>query len=181
MHAITSKSGKSITLRPPTMRDTQAMLDYITDIADEDIYVNANPADPYTLNDEKRFVESVIKKIETKQQVYVLAWDHDILIGSVSIETGSRRSKHKGTFGITLSNGYRSDGIGQQMAKYAIDQAKRVLNIRIITLTAFARNTPAIHMYQKLGFKQYGSLPGGYMYKQGYEDEVLMYKNLSIS
>ena len=178
MHTITSKSGKTITLRPPTLADTQIMLDYINTIGREDIYVNVNPNDLYTFEQEQKFVSDIIKKIKYRQQVYYLAFHHNLLIGSCSISKGQRRRKRIGIFGITLSKDFRSDGIGRRLSEYTIKNSHDLLNLKIITLTVFAANQPAIDMYQKLGFKQYGLLPRGLSYQDGYIDEVMMYKNL---
>lgn len=178
MHTITSKSGKTILVRSPQESDVQIMLDYINAIGMEDIYVNANPNDLYTFKHEDVFVKTLIKKISTNQQLYYLAFHNQDLIGSVSIEKGSKRSRHLGTFGITLSKEYRSDGIGFKLSQYAIKKAQKKLNIQLITLSSFEKNTPAINMYKKLGFVKYSHLPKGFVYKDGYENEVMMYKSL---
>ena len=49
MYTLTSKSGRTITLRPPQEGDTQIMLDYVNALGREDIYLNVNPDDLYNL------------------------------------------------------------------------------------------------------------------------------------
>lgn len=176
MNTITSKSGKTITLRPPTMDDIEIMLDYINGIGREDIYTNVNPNDLYTLEQEEFFVKDIVTKIERKKAVYYLAFHHDQLIGSVSVICQDKRQSHVAVFGITLIKDYRSDGIGEQLSQFIFDQAAKSLEIRLIILNVFEPNHIAYNLYKKLGFIEYGRLPKGLSYKGEYIDSILMYK-----
>jgi RimJ/RimL family protein N-acetyltransferase len=178
MYQFQSKSGKTITLRPPTLADVQIMLDYINEIGREDIYVNVNPDDLYIYVEEEFFVRDVVVKINLNKCIYYLAFDQNTIIGSCSIFKYDKRRRHLGLFGITLRKDYRNDGIGYQLSQIVINDAIRTLNLRTIILEVFAPNQVAYRLYQKLGFKEYGILPDGLSYKDGFIDGILMYKRV---
>lgn len=175
---ITSKSGKIITLRPPKEGDTQIMLDFINGIGKEDIYVNVNPDDLYTKEQEAVFLKSTLTQIENQTAIYYLAFDQGALIGTCSVHKGNKRRQHTGNFGIIIKKEYRGDGIGSQLAKLVIQQAVEKLKVSMIILKVFQPNELAIKIYENLGFKQYGYLPNGLSYKDGFIDEIMMYKTV---
>jgi RimJ/RimL family protein N-acetyltransferase len=83
---------------------------------------------------------------------------------------------HIGTFGISLLDKYRSQGIGYFFARQVILEAKEKMNdLRQIHLTLFSENQNAYNLYQKLGFKFYGKAPQALLYKENFQDEISMY------
>lgn len=178
MLTFTSKSGKTIILRPPLENDVQIMLDFINQIGREDIYVNVNPYNLYTFEQEYFFVKDTISKIKANQAVYYLAFDRDQLIGSCSVFKQDKRRRHLGLFGIILKQNYRQDGIGFKLAQAVIGQAIKILDLKTIILEVFEPNQIAYRLYRKLGFQEYGHLPQGLIYQDRYIDSILMYKHL---
>jgi len=47
-----------------------------------------------------------------------------------------------------------------------------------LTLSAFATNKPAIHVYEKVGFVQTGTIPKKHFKEGKYIDEIIMTKLL---
>jgi len=179
MYQIVSKSGKSFSVRPPRASDLYKMLEYINTLGKEDIYINANPQDLYTLTQEEAYLNSVLLKISLNQEVHLLAFDKTTLIGSVTLTRQDKRRRHIGVFGITLASNYRQEGLGFQLATLALTQAQKKIGITLATLTVFADNKPALALYHKLGFKKYGQLPQGLNYKSSFIDEIFMYLPLT--
>ncbi|KYH39487.1 MAG: GCN5-related N-acetyltransferase [Candidatus Bathyarchaeota archaeon B63] len=84
---------------------------------------------------------------------------------------------HVGDVGIIIKSGYRDLGIGTEIMKTLIDQARR-MGLEILTLTVFATNKRAIHVYEKVGFREVGRIPKA-IYRNGeYIDRIIMAKEL---
>ncbi|KKR63453.1 hypothetical protein A2210_02530 [Candidatus Woesebacteria bacterium RIFOXYA1_FULL_40_18] len=61
--------------------------------------------------------------------------------------------------------------------KLVLNEAKKLPKLKIVTLQVFAENGKAVKMYEDFGFKEYGRLPEGNLYKGKLVDDILMYKN----
>ena len=70
----------------------------------------------------------------------------------------SGHDRHVGTLGIVIRNGYRNLGIGTEMMKTLIKQA-RAMNLKLLTLSVYSTNQHAHHVYQSTGFVDTGRIP----------------------
>ena len=69
----------------------------------------------------------------------------------------------------------RGQHIGEQLICHCLAKGKE-LGFRILQFNAVVKINPALSLYQKLGFVELGTIPGGFLKKDGhYEDIVLMY------
>lgn len=70
----------------------------------------------------------------------------------------------------------RGQHVGEALVRHCL-QKGRELGFRILQFNAVvASNTPALRLYEKLGFTRLGTIPGGFLMKDGrYEDIVLHY------
>jgi ribosomal protein S18 acetylase RimI-like enzyme len=66
-----------------------------------------------------------------------------------------KKFAHQCLFGIIVSRPYRGKGIGRKLIEEAKKLAKEKFKIEILHLEAYEEN-PAIALYEKTGFKQYG-------------------------
>ena len=65
--------------------------------------------------------------------------------------------------------------IGEQLILHCLAMGK-ALGFRIFQFNAVVKTNPALSLYKKLGFVELGTIPGGFLMKDGhYEDIVLMY------
>jgi RimJ/RimL family protein N-acetyltransferase len=55
----------------------------------------------------------------------------------------------------------------------------KYLPYKLLTLNVYSLNIKAQKLYESVGFKRYGMLPGGIYYKGEYIDEIQMYKVLN--
>ena len=96
----------------------------------------------------------------------------------LQIKTGLR--SHVGDMGIIVLKEYRDIGIGTEMLTHLIAQARQ-RGLKIVTLGVFETNTRAKYVYEKLGFRECGRIPGE-IYKNGrYIDHITMVKILDES
>ena len=70
----------------------------------------------------------------------------------------------------------RGHQIGEARVRHCLQKAKE-LGFKILQFNAVvASNTPALNLYKKLGFVRLGTIPGGFLMKDGhYEDIVVHY------
>lgn len=178
MLSFTSNSGRLITLRPPQNGDEQILYDFAREIEAEDTYILLNPREPVTMEEEMKYLSDILSRIRVNWQIHYLIFHETRLIGSSQVSLQGRRKKHLGSFGISLLKAYRHDGIGTKIASFILNEAKSKLHLSSVILECFASNLVACHLYQKLGFIEYGRLPHGLQYKDTFDDAILMYRNL---
>jgi len=174
----TTKTGKSLTFRYPTIDDLQILTDYINKASAEKTFIRFQ-GEQTTLEGEKKWLESTIKSIESKKEVYLMAFVDNKLAGTSDIVQDSLTREHRGVFGIIVDSQYRGEGVGESLMQLVISEAKKNLKgLKIIHLECFAPNFIAQNLYKKMGFTEYGRLPGGDKYKGDFVDEILMYKKV---
>lgn len=73
----------------------------------------------------------------------------------------------------------RGLGVGRKMAEHSLSEARR-LGFRAIQFNfVISTNIAAIHLWEQLGFKIVGTLPGAFRHaKEGYVDVYVMFRSL---
>lgn len=73
----------------------------------------------------------------------------------------------------------RGLGLGEALVRHCLEKAKE-LGFGILQFNAVvSSNIPALNLYRKLGFTQLGTIPGGFLMKDGsYQDIIPHYKKL---
>lgn len=89
------------------------------------------------------------------------------------------RCGHIGNASYAVKRSCRGRHIGEELVKDCIKTAPR-FGFRILQFNAVVRtNTAALNLYKKLGFKQLGIIPNGFLMKDGtYEDIIPHYIEL---
>ena len=76
---------------------------------------------------------------------------------------------------FAVSSSSRGQHIGEAMVKDCMDQA-RTLGFRILQFNAVVEsNIHARHLYERLGFVQLGTIPGGFRMKNGHFENICPY------
>lgn len=172
----TSKKGNTFTIRYPIVADSEAMWKYINILSQERTYIRFQ-GEELPREEEDTFVVDLIKKIENRQALTLLAFHNDTLIGNSGITMHDKIDRHIGEFGISMAKDYRDEGIGSFLMDSVINEAvNHIPALEIVSLTIFANNERAQILYEKKGFIQYGNLPKGIKLEQGYVDHEFMYK-----
>ena len=76
---------------------------------------------------------------------------------------------------FAVSSGVRGRHIGEQLVLDCLKQAKE-LGYRILQFNAVVEsNIHARHLYERLGFTQLGTIPGGFRMKDGHYENICPY------
>ena len=69
MDVLVSKSGKKIELRRPKEDDVELLYDFAKEIEQEDTFILLNPDEPMTMEDEKKYVDGLVKDNSNKSKI----------------------------------------------------------------------------------------------------------------
>lgn len=176
---FTTKTGQSVYIRHPRKEDLAGLLTFINSLIKEDTWIMRS-GKKITRKEEEIFLTDTLKKIRKKEKYSLLAIIDGRIVGSAEIRRQSLRKHHVGEIGISVLAAYREAGIGTYLMKQLIQQAEQ-MELRLLYLHSFADNKRAIHVYEKVGFRLAGEVPGMLAYKGKYLGEVTMYLPLSIA
>lgn len=172
-----SKKGNTVLFRPFKLSDIEETLSYINKISKEDTFICLS-GEEITRDQEEKFLKETEQEFDEKKTIRIGAFLNGKLIGLCDIKKERQRASHVGVFGITIAKEFRQEGIGSALMDYVIKLAKDLIGIKIVRLGVFANNPGALHLYGKMGFLEFGKLPGGILYKGDYIDHILLYKQI---
>ena len=85
------------------------------------------------------------------------------------------RCRHISNASYAVSSSSRGKGIGEMLVKDCLVQAKNC-GFKILQFNAVVKtNTAARHLYEKLGFVQLGTIPQGFLMKDGSYEDICPY------
>ena len=141
------------------LKNAKKFQDFINSLVEENAMVKLNKKQG--LREETEWLKEKLKQIKGKKEVALIAESEDKIVGNTQIGLDWGRQSHIGDFGISIRKGYRDIGLGTYLAKEVIKLAKKELRPRpkIIRLSVYAANKPAIVFYKNLGFKKVAKIP----------------------
>jgi RimJ/RimL family protein N-acetyltransferase len=127
-----------------------------------------------TREEEARWLANQITGIERGSIVSVVAEVRGRLTGNRSVTRGSYEdTKRHGYLGIAISKKHRDRGIGLEMMRTLVNESRKA-GLKSIELEVFANNPRAIHVYERIGFKEAGRIPKKMLRNGKYIDSVVM-------
>ncbi len=118
-----------------------------------------------------------------ESQTYTgIAYDEDTgrLLGLYILHPNNvGRCGHICNTSYAVREGERGNHIGEKLVLHSMEQGKKE-GFRILQFNAVvSTNKAALHLYEKLGFVKLGTIPGGFLLKDGsYEDIIPHYRKL---
>ena len=125
-------------------------------------------------------IEGVKRKLalsrESENSIVLIALENEQIIARAELEGYyPARIRHRAKFSISVRKEYWNQGIGTEMIKRIVEQAKK-MKIRVIELEVISDNVRGIHLYRKMGFADIG-IYKEYFYVNGmFKDAVVMQK-----
>ena len=171
-----AKNGKKVVLRTLKWEDLDDNVELINSLVDEGAEINNYQK--VTRESEADWMGEQLVEIEKYNRFVLVAEVDGKVVANSRIMRGRGYTCYEGILGIAIKKGYRDLGIGTELIRILILQAEE-MNLKILTLTVFSTNKRAIHVYQKLGFKESGIIPNN-IFKDGkFIDIIIMFKELT--
>ena len=171
--SFTSKKGRQVVFRYPKEDDTKAMLEFINELISEDTFIEAH-SQFKTEEEEQQYLDSLLADIDMGKKVHLAVEVGGKYVGNAELRKLPHRKAHVGELRISLRKEFREEGIGTELMQTLIELGK-AMRLRLLTLYVFENNHRALHLYQKLGFRRAGMVPGAIYFKNEYIGEVKMY------
>ena len=164
----------SISIRPATPQDTEAIWEiFRAVIATGDAFV----FDPNMPRE-----EALAWWFAPQNQVYVAEHDGRIAGSYIIKPNQPALGAHIANAAYMVTPAARGLGIGKLMGEHSLAEAHRAgfraMQFNIVVST----NQPAVRLWQSLGFKILGTIPGAFRHSQlGYVDAHIMFRSLEES
>jgi ribosomal protein S18 acetylase RimI-like enzyme len=166
-----AKDGRKVVLRTPRWEDLDDFLELINSLVDEKADILRN--ERVSREEEIDWLSKVLSRLEKDETFYMVAEVNEKVVGVSEISTRSGYEKHVGVIGIAIRSGFRDLGVGTHMMQALVEQARK-MGLKVLTLSAFATNKRAIHVYEKARFVQTGSVPKKIFKDGDYIDEIIL-------
>ena len=175
---IKDKLGREVLLRTAKTEDASDLIKYLKTTSGETPFLIREPDEiTITLEKEESFIQD---KIDSERELMLLAYVDGKHVGNCSLMSLAtyKRYQHRCEVAIALYKEYWELGIGKAMLETVLNVATS-LGYEQAELEVVAENESAISLYEKLGFKKYGTFPDNMKYPDGsYRDAYWMMKKL---
>lgn len=165
--------GERVRLRAIERQDLPRFVAWFND---PEVRRGLNAFLPMSLKEEETWYEGVLERgpIERPMAIDVQEREDWIHIGSCGIFDVDARVRSC-EIGIAIgSRAFWDRGFGSDALRTLLGHAFTTLNMNRVGLGVFESNKRAIHVYQRLGFKEEGRLRQAHFDEGRYEDVILM-------
>jgi RimJ/RimL family protein N-acetyltransferase len=163
----------AVTVREATVADAATLVAHLKELAAEPgINIPLAPDEVISVEHEK----AVLKDFHDSPRALMLVAEEDgQFVGELSVKAvSSRRAvQHVATLGMSVKHAHRRKGVGKALLDAALEWAPSA-GIKRIELYVYARNAPAIALYEACGFQVEGTRRGFIKEGDAYLDDVVM-------
>ena len=175
--SFTTKNGDKAIVRYPKWEDLDVMLEYINNLSQEDTFITYS-GETIIKKEQMEFLVKTFEEMESLHRVFLCCVVGDQLAGTCEVRrklTGKKRTRHVAALGIVIAKKFRGQGIGFNLLKTVIKEAKaKIPGLKMIALNVYEENEIAQSMYKKLGFREVARIPRAILYRGKYMDRVTM-------
>ena len=168
------KNGQTCLLRNGTRADGAAALQNFNLTHEETDYLLTYP-DESSMTAEQE-ADYLAEKEASPNETEICAVLDGVIVGTAGIAAVGRpeKVKHRAEFGISIAKAAWGLGIGRALTEACIECARQA-GYAQLELDVVAENTAAMHLYQSVGFVEYGRNPKGFRSRlTGWQELVLM-------
>jgi L-amino acid N-acyltransferase YncA len=135
--------------------------------------------DTYALDPNMSREEALAYWFGADTHTWVAESDHRVVGTYILRPNQLGPGSHVANAGFMVASHTQGSGLGRAMAEHCLAQARR-MGFRAMQFNCVvSTNTPAVHLWEQLGFKIVGTLPGAFRHpKKGFVDVYVMYKSL---
>jgi RimJ/RimL family protein N-acetyltransferase len=175
---IKLKNHKECVLRSPNICDAENLLEYLKQASEETDYMIRYPEEvTMTIAEEEKFIKLLR---QSKKDLMISAFIDDKLVGNAGLSPirDNIKLQHRASFGIAIKKEAWGLSLGKILLEEVLEYAKKA-DFEQVELEVVSENHKAISLYEKFGFKKYGTRENGFKLKDGtYYSEYLMMKVL---
>jgi L-amino acid N-acyltransferase YncA len=125
--------------------------------------------------------EAYAKWMDKKAQTFVAEIDGKIVGAYLLRPNHADRGSHIGNASYIVDENVRGKGVGKSLALHSITTAKNLKYRGIQFNYVVSTNEAAVKLWQSVGFKIIGTIPGGFNHaKLGYVDVYIMFLDFSV-
>lgn len=169
--------GHELVLRNAEESDADLLLDYLRVTSAETPFLIREPDEITMTPDQER--QFIAEQNASANNLMLLGFWDGAHAGNCSLNgMPFRRYRHRAEVAIALYQRFTGLGLGRRMLEQLFLCAKQ-MGFEQLELEVAAANTRAAALYQKLGFKIYGTFPDNFKYGDGsYGDTCWMMRKL---
>jgi len=167
----TSGAGDNLTIREATYHDRDAIWEiFRATVAPGDAFVY----DPNTPRE-----EAMAYWFAKGTRTYVAEQSGKIIGSYILRDNRPGLGNHVSNAGFMVDPAARGSGVGRKMGEHALSEARR-LSYRAMQFNfVISTNESAVHLWQQLGFRIVGTLPGAFRHaRKGLVDAYVMFRSL---
>lgn len=142
-----------VTVREARPADAERLIGHVQQLlSEEDVDIPLAP-DEFDLSvDEERKLLATYN--ESPNSIFLLAEAGPDLVGELNLKGSKRQAlAHSAVLGMSVRREWRNKGVGSALLSEAVTWARSGGILKRIELYVYARNRPAIHLYEKFGFQ----------------------------
>jgi RimJ/RimL family protein N-acetyltransferase len=180
---FTLEDNRRVVLREAASGDLDKLLAYINGLVNEKKRHESSQLftgfeSRLTRRQEAEWLNELSRRIKEGDKISVLAEVDGQVAGNGDITRESySETAHHGHLGLTVREEYRGLGIGREMLRVLLAEARRK-GLRSVDVEFLSTNKATIHVYRKAGFKRVGAIPGK-VYRNGrFLDSLIMARKL---
>ena len=137
------------------------------------------PGDTYAFDPKMSREEALAYWFRADTHTYIAEKDGHV-VGTYILRPNQRGpGSHVANAAFMVASDAQRSGVGRSMAEHCLDEARR-MGFRAMQFNfVVSTNAPANHLWEQLGFKIVGTLPGAFHHpEKGYVDVYVMYRSL---